>query len=325
MMAVMTPYRQSCLKLPLSSKVQRIISLLPSTTEVIYALGCGANLVGRSHECDYPSAAHHLPICSTPKFNPDGTSYALDQRLKALLQEGLAIYRVDAKQLDHLAPDLIVTQAHCEVCAVELHQVEQAVHHFVSSQPRIVAVSPNTLADIWQDIHQLATALDVPLAGAKLCSTLQQALAQLATQTKAITHQPSIACIEWIDPLMGAGNWMPELVKLAGGHNIFGNTGTHSPWLEWQDLLNADPEVILIAPCGFSLKKTRQEIKHLKHYPNWSQLQAVAQGRVYLADGNQYFNRPGPRVVESVEILAEILHGDRCRFGHNGTGWELLD
>ncbi len=265
-----------------------------------------------------------LPICTAPKFNPHGASLEIDQRVKEILEKSLSVYRVDTEILERLRPDVIITQSQCEVCAVSLKDVEQAVCELVSSQPRIVSLEPNALADVWADIQRVAEALGAPERGVELVSHLRQRMDIIANKARLLLEQPSVACIEWIEPLMAAGNWMPELVEMAGGANLFGLAGKHSPWLTWEQLVEADPEVIVILPCGYDIKKTREEMPALTQKPEWSQLQAVCQQRVYLTDGNQYFNRPGPRLVESLEILAEVLHPEMFHFGHEETGWQQL-
>jgi iron complex transport system substrate-binding protein len=303
---------------------QRIISLIASSTEIVCALGFEGQLVGRSHECDYPPSVKALPVCTAPKFNPNGTSLEIDQRVKEILEKSLSVYRVDPAILEQLRPDVIITQSQCEVCAVSLKDVEQAVCELVSSNPRIVSLEPNALADVWADIQRVAEALSTPDRGVKLVTELQQRMAVMANKARLLPEQPTVACIEWIEPLMAAGNWMPELVEMAGGANLFGLAGKHSPWLTWEQLVEANPEVILILPCGYDLSKAREEMPALTSKPEWPQLSAVHNQRVYITDGNQYFNRPGPRLVESLEILAEVFHPKVFHFGHEGAGWQSL-
>lgn len=305
-------------------QVQRIASLLPSSTEIVCALGCEDRLVGRSHECDFPESVKRLPVCTEPKISPDGTSYEIDQRVKAIVQEGLSVYRVRADLLRQSQPDVIITQSQCEVCAVTPRDVEEAVSQWVGSRPRIVSLEPNALSDVWADMRRVAEALEVPERGTELASGLIQRMAAIAEKARSLPERPTVACIEWIEPLMAAGNWMPELVEMAGGVNLFGEAGKHSPWMTWDQLVQWDPEVILVQPCGFDIKRSREEIPALMRKPEWSQLRAVRSRRVYLTDGNQYFNRPGPRLVESLEILAEVLHPTMFRFGHQGSGWQPL-
>jgi iron complex transport system substrate-binding protein len=300
----------------------RIVSLIASATEIICALGFENQLVGRSHECDYPESVRRLPVCTQPKFDPDGTSYEIDQRVKAIVQEGLSVYRVDGEKLRNLEPDVIVTQAHCEVCAVSLREVERAVCAWLQTCPRLVALTPNALADIWTSIEQVAVALETPQRGDEVIKRLQERMDAIAERTRALMVWPTVAFIEWIDPLMAGGNWMPELIEMAGGINLFGVAGAHSPWMTWEDLCQADPDVLLVAPCGFDIARTQRELPVLTDKPEWPSLSAVRTGRVFLLDGNQYFNRPGPRLVESLEILAELLHPQSFAFGHEGKGWQ---
>ncbi|HEX6386577.1 MAG TPA: cobalamin-binding protein [Anaerolineae bacterium] len=301
---------------------KRIVSLIASSTEIVHALGFGAWMVGRSHECDYPPEVKALPTCTAPKFELDGTSYDIDQRVKAVLQEALSVYRVDADVLEQLQPDVIITQSQCEVCAVSLHDVEAAVCQLVSSQPQIVSLEPNALDDVWRDIRRVAEALGAPERGEALVAELRARMAAVAEQVKMLDVRPKVACIEWIEPLMAAGNWMPTLVEMAGGVSLFGEAGKHAPWLTWEVLRAADPEVIVVLPCGWDIARAWQDMPYLTQQPGWEELRAVRNGRVYLADGNQYFNRPGPRLVESLEILTEMLHPGRFDFRHRGRGWE---
>jgi iron complex transport system substrate-binding protein len=300
---------------------KRVVSLIASATEIVAALGCERWLVGRSHECDYPTSVTALPACTGPKFAVEGTAYAIDQRVKAIVQEGLSVYRVFAETLEALRPDVIVTQSQCEVCAVSLKDVEDAVCRMVSSRPRIVSLEPNSLVDIWRDILRVAEALERPGRGVALVAELSERMDAVAHEARKTGTRPTVACIEWIEPLMAAGNWMPELVAMAGGENLFGDPGKHSPWMTWEDLVAADPEVIVFLPCGWDIERTREDLPVLSEKSDWPGLKAVQTGRVYLTDGNQFFNRPGPRIAESLEILGEILHPEWFAFGHRGRGW----
>jgi iron complex transport system substrate-binding protein len=302
----------------------RIVSLIASATEIVCALGCEDQLVGRSHECDYPSSVLRLPVCTEPKFDVTGSSRAIDERVKAILQDALSVYRVRADRLADLRPDVIVTQTQCEVCAVSLRDVEQALGANFVARPRIVALAPNALADLWSDIQSVADALAIPERGRELVARLRERMAGIAANAHAVPERPTVACIEWIDPLMASGNWMPELIDMAGGVNLFGEAGKHAPWMTWEELCGKDPDVILVLPCGFNLQRTSQEVPMLTCKPEWPRLRAVHSGRVYLLDGNQYFNRPGPRLMESLEIIAEVLHPHVFHFGHEATGWQRL-
>ena len=299
----------------------RTVSLIASSTEIVCALGCEAALVARSHECDWPRSVLRLPAASRPAFPTTGSSRAVDLALKERLARALSIYEVDAELLKRLEPDLILTQTQCEVCAVSPADVERAVCQLTGDRARIVALEPNGLDDVWTDIVRVAEALGVPERGADLVERLQWRVADIQRRAAALATRPGVAVIEWIEPLMAAGNWMPELVALAGGVNLFGEARRHSPWMTWEALVAADPDVILVSPCGFDVPRTRSEMPLLASRPGWAGLAAVRAGRVYLADGNAYFHRPGPRLVESLEILAEVLHPGVFRFAHEGRGF----
>jgi iron complex transport system substrate-binding protein len=303
---------------------KRVISLLPSATEIVCALGAADQLVGRSHECDYPPAITALPACTAPKLDPGASSAEIDRQVKGLLQEAASIYRIDTHMLRQLQPDLILTQAQCEVCAVSLPEVEEAVGKWAGNRPQIISLSPAHLADIWTDIRTVAGALDLADHGKEVLRTLKNRVVSIIEKTCVMTKPPAVACLEWIEPLMAAGNWVPELVQLAGGRNLVGEPAQHSPWLNWETLKLHDPDIIILMPCGFDLRRTRAEMTPLLQNPHWPKLRAVKSRRVFLTDGNQYFNRPGPRIVESLEILAEICHPDLFNFGHHGQAWEKL-
>jgi len=303
----------------------RIVSLIASATEIVAALGFEDQLVGRSHECDFPLSVKRLPVCTSPKFEVEGLSYEIDQRVKAILQESLSVYRVDADLLERLQPTHIITQSQCEVCAVSFKDVEEAVCRFTSSRPVIVSLEPNSLADVWTDIRGVGEALGAVARAEKLIADLQYRMNAIAEKAQTAETHPTVGYIEWIEPLMAGGNWMPELVGLAGGVNLFGQAGKHSPWMNWEELAAADPDVIFISPCGFDIKRTVEETHLLTSKTEWKNLRAVRDNCIIVADGNQYFNRPGPRLAESLEILAEIIHPHLFNFGHENSGWVRLN
>jgi iron complex transport system substrate-binding protein len=300
--------------------IMRVASLIASSTEIACALGCRDLLVGRSHECDFPPDVSSLPVLTEPKFPVDGSSAQIDERVKEILRSALSVYRVKPELLDQVRPDVILTQEQCEVCAVSTRDVEEAVCQLVSSRPRIVALEPNGLPDVWRDVRKVAEALGVHDRGEALIASLQTRMQAVSTRV-AGRPRPTIACIEWIEPLMSAGNWMPTLCELAGGVSLFGEAGKHSPWMTFDELRARDPEVIVVLPCGFDIPRTLKEMPLLAAQPGWRALRAMRNGRVAVADGNQYFNRPGPRLAESVEILGEILHPGTIDHGHRGRGW----
>jgi iron complex transport system substrate-binding protein len=302
----------------------RIVSLIPSGTEIVCGLGFEAHLVGRSHECDFPTSVGRLPVCSEPKFNIDGSSAELDRRVKKVLQNALSVYKIHQDVLQRLQPDVIVTQAQCEVCAVSLADVEQAACQLLDAAVQVVSLEPNGLTDIFRDIERVAQALDAPDRGAYMVASMKERMAEVAWKARQAASRPTVACFEWLDPVMAAGNWMPALVEMAGGHNLFGRADEHSSWLQWENVLAADPEIIVLLPCGFGIERTRRELRALTGRPGWASLKAVRNRRVYLTDGNQYFNRPGPRLVESLQILAELFHPTLFHFGHQAKGWQPL-
>ncbi|MCA9121232.1 MAG: cobalamin-binding protein [Planctomycetaceae bacterium] len=303
----------------------RIVSLLPSATEIVAALGYEHTLVGRSHECDFPASVKSLPVCSEPRIDVSGMSDQIDKAVAGAIREALSVYRVFSDELNRLQPTIIITQTQCDVCAVSLRDIEAAVCEFAETKPVIVALQPMALCDILSDMRQVANAIGDEAAGERLVGKLQRRFADLAATRPTKSPFPTVACIEWLDPLMVAGNWIPELVELAGGQPVLCESGKHSPWIKWGDLLKSDPDYVVIMPCGFDIHRTVSELHLLTEHPSWQRLNAVRNNRVFLADGNQYFNRSGPRVIESAEILTEILHGYPSRSNYCGFGWRPLN
>jgi iron complex transport system substrate-binding protein len=291
----------------------RIVSLLPSATEIVSALGFADALVGRSHECDFPPDVEELPVCTAPKVGGANTREIHDSVSHVLQGDG-SVYRVDGGLLRELAPTHVVTQVQCEVCAVSLRDVEAALAGW--SGAKLIALNPMSLADVFDDIRRTAAALDVPERGDHLVQSMEARMRAIPPPAS----RPRVATIEWMEPLMAAGNWMPSLVELAGGMDVLARAGEHSSWMTWEELAAADPDLIVVLPCGFDLAAVRRDWHYLAANPGWRSLRAVREGRVYITDGNQYFNRPGPRLAESVEILAEIFHG--LDYGHEGTAWQ---
>ena len=312
----------------------RVLSLLPSATEIVSALGYADTLVGRSHECDFPEEVAELPVCTEPKVSPELPSEEIHRSVGALLAESLSVYRVDARALRELSPTHVVTQVQCEVCAVSLAEVEKALGEWAGerpslvasrSRPALVALNPASLEDVFADIVRVAAALGEPERGNRLVAGIRTRMGAIAETARSLPRLPRVATLEWLSPLMTAGNWMPELISMAGGSDLLGRAGSHSRWIEWEELAAADPDVLLVFPCGFPLERVTREIGLLTRRPGWDRLCAVQTGRVYLAEANQYFNRPGPRLLETLEIVAEILHPEAFAFGHEGKGWLRLD
>lgn len=299
----------------------RIISLLPAATEIVCALGLQNQLVGRSHECDYPEGVKDLPVCSSAKFLSGSDSAEIDRQVKEILTDALSIYTIDKDLISTLSPDIIITQAQCEVCAVSLKDVESALEGLLDKDCRIISLEPNVLSDVYQDIRNIAAILGVPAQGEELLERSGERLDIIKHKLKFLSEKPKVACIEWLAPLMIAGNWTPELIEIAGGQPVLAVNGKHSPFVEFGDIQAEDPDIIVVAPCGFSISRTLQEINLLLELPGWQDLKAVKDNRVYIADGNQYFNRSGPRLIDSIEILAEIVNPKQFVFGYEGEGW----
>ena len=305
-----------------TDKTKRIVSLIASATEIVHGLGCEAWLVGRSHECDYPPTVSALSVLTEPSINLSGTSADIDRRIKDIIADGLSVYRVDKKALEVCSPDIILTQDQCDVCAVSLRDVEAAVCDWVGQPVEIISLKPDDLRHVFDDINRVAQALGTQQRGASLVADMKARMRAIEERVGEIEARPRVASIEWIEPLMAAGNWMPELVEKSGAISVFGEAGKHSPWMSWDELATADPDVIIVMPCGFGIPRIQKEMFALTNKTGWHDLKAVREDRVFLTDGNQYFNRPGPRLVESLEILAEITHPQYFDFGHCGTGWQ---
>ena len=285
----------------------RIASLLPSATEIVCALGLGDSLVGVSHECDYPPEIVGRPVLTQPKIDPSRESSEIDTAVRRLVRDGLSVYRINVDVLRQVQPDLIVTQDQCEVCAVSYPDVVAAVRAVLSPSTTIVSLKPMHLDDVFDDMQRVADAADCSPAGVALTQRLRARLDAIRTRAAMVHSRPRVACIEWLEPLMAAGNWVPELVALCGGTYDMVAPGAHSATLSWDDLVRYAPDVIIIMPCGFKLPQTRPELPRLAQQPEWAQLPAVHNRRVYAVDGNAYLNRPGPRIIESAELLAGLI------------------
>ena len=300
----------------------RIVSLLPGATEILAALGLTDAIVGRSHECDYPPEIQSRPVCTSARINSGASSAKIHQDINELLQSALSIYQVKTDVLEQLQPTHIVTQDQCDVCAVSLKEVEAAVASLTHLQPQIISLKPNVLADVLADIETIAKATSVD--SRRVVENLESRIkiCQQKLEGLSLTELPTVACIEWIDPLMTASNWIPELVTITGGQPLFSAVGQPSAQINWETLVATNPSVIVFMPCGLDLNRTLQEALILTQRPEWQNLRAVKTERVYITDGNSYFNRPGPRLVDSLEIMAEILHPEIFQYGYKGTAWE---
>lgn len=299
----------------------KIVSLLPSATEIVAALGLAENLVGRSHECDWPTGLGHLPILTQPKMNPLKDAATIDRDVRALVEDGVSVYRLDADAIRDLQPDFVITQSQCELCAVSLNEVAQAVRDWVGpSAPQLVSLEPMALADVAQDILNVGSALGVEDKAAALNAAMASGFAALRAKTDTLPKK-KVFFMEWTVPLMGAGNWMPETMAASGGEVVLGQQGKHSPVVTLADVALADPDVIIVGPCGFAIERASAELAVFQNEPLWNELRAVKERELYVVDGNHFFNRPGPRLLQSAEIVAEILHPDIFPALNHPTGW----
>jgi iron complex transport system substrate-binding protein len=315
---------------------RRITSLLASGTEIVYALGLGERVVAVSHECDYPADVLSKPRVTKTLVHAAGTSRQIDEQVRGMSAGGAALYEIDTPRLAALRPDLIVTQAQCDVCAVRYADVVCAVETMPELRgTQVVALNPQTYDDIFDDIRRVGQAAGCTAAAERLVGMLTARVAAVSERAGGqrgyftlrdagpaerddddagsrplLSQRPRVVGLEWLDPIMVAGNWMPEMIALAGGVCRLTEAGRHSPYVPWPMVVAEDPEVIIVMPCGFDLKRTLAEAALLPRLPSWGDISAVRAGRVYAVDGNAYFNRSGPRMVDSLEILAHLIHPD---------------
>ena len=301
--------------------MNRIVSLLPSSTEIVTSLGLGDQLVGRSHECDYPLGVNNLPILTAPKFDTNRSSEEIDNSVIDLLKDGLSVYKINEELLQELNPDFVITQSLCDICAVSLQDVENAICKLTSSNPQLISLEPNVMADIYGDIIKVGAALGVSEKAEQVVNEIKYRLDSIRLRVAATQNRPLVAMVEWLSPIMLGGNWIPELVELAGGESLLAETGEHSHYFDWSVIPDANPDIIVVMPCGFGIDRSMNEMHLLTKKPGWKQLKAVKNNQVYVADGNHFFNRPGPRVAESAEILSEIFHPNLFPAQHLGTGY----
>ena len=299
----------------------RIASLVPSATEIVAALGQAERIVARSHECDWPPEVARAPACTRARIDASKPSGAIHEEVGKLLAAALSLYDLDTEVLRAARPSHIVTQDQCDVCAVGLSEVEAAAVEFLEAPVQIVSLTPIRLGDVWDDIARVGAALGVDAQPVR--EGLLARVVEIAERAKALPPR-RVLTVEWSDPPMTAGNWVPELVALAGGIDTLGADGSHSPRITVEAVAAAEPDVIVLMPCGYDLPRTVADGRALLADPAWAGLRVAQAGAVYATDGNAFFNRPGPRLVESLEILAEIIHPAHFAFGHEGTGWNRL-
>ena len=311
----------------------RIVSLLPAATEIVAALGLEANLVGRSHECDEPAGVVSLPALTAARIDASAPSRAIHDQVTQIgrtlggvaadtaaacsIGTSAALYSLDVDTLASLKPDLILTQAACDVCAISAADVEAAVQK-ACVNTQVLALSPATLADLFSDILAVGRATGRLAQAREVVARLRARIASVACRVGTFSDRPRVAVIEWLDPPMAAGNWVPEMVRLAGGTDLFGTAGGHSHWISWDDVAAADPDIVILVPCGFTLDRVVAEAASAAVQPHLTRLRAYREGKIVAVDGHHLFNRPGPRLVDSLEVLAEILHPGRFAFGATG-------
>lgn len=301
---------------------KRIISLLPAATEILNALGAINLLVGRSHECDFPKGLEHVPVCTSSTIHNDMSSDAIDASVRKSIEDAVSLYNVDFDLIKSLNPDIIITQDQCEVCAVSSDDLLRSMHQRLDKELQIISLKPKSLEDVLSDIQMIAGILEIESDA--LMEELNDRVDIVKHKIKHVKYRPEIFCMEWMKPLMSAGHWTPELIEYAGGIPVISKAFEKSKYIQWEELLAADPDGIIIAPCGFSMERTKEELKVLQENPNWQKLKAVEKGHVFIADGNQYFNRSGPRLVDTLEIIAEILQVNQFYYGYENVSWEQL-
>jgi iron complex transport system substrate-binding protein len=286
---------------------RRIVSLLPSATEIVYALGLEDRLVGVTHECDFPPAARAKPQLTASALPPSAGSAEIDRHVRKSVHEGSSLYALDSDLLARLKPDLIVTQELCVVCAVSYEIVARAAKR-LRGDPRVVSLEPSSLEDVYANIVTLGELAGSEEAAAKLVAGLRARAARLAERVRGL-RRPRALVLEWTDPPMSGGHWTPGLVELAGGEPVLADAGKNSRVLAWDAIAASDPEVVLVAPCGYDLEKTQGACAELAANATWRALRAVREGRAHAIDGNAYVNRPAPRLIDTAEIFAGVLHG----------------
>ncbi len=296
----------------------RVVSLLASGTEIVCALDAGDTLVGRSHECDNPAWVQSLPACTRPAFDVDVSSGEIDAEVRRRLSEDEPLYHVDTELIERLRPDLLITQVHCHVCAVTPSDIERSGCDQLASQ--VVALSAGNIDGIFEGVGSIAGALGVRNSGQQLVARMKSDIDAVRVSV-ADAVPPTLVLLEWTDPIFAMGNWGPELVEAANGTLLLGERGQFSRAIAWDAVRAADPDVLIIAPCGFNLERSAREIPFLESLPGWFEMNAVKNGRVAVADGNKYFNRSGTTIVETAQILAEILHGRSVAQSWLGTAW----
>jgi iron complex transport system substrate-binding protein len=287
----------------------RICSLLPSSTEILFALGLGDSVVGVTHECDFPPEASKKPALIRPRVDPHAAPAELDRQVMELVKRGEGIYAVDAELLASLSPDLIVTQDLCHVCAASPDDLAAALTRF-AKRPRVLSLTPHSLGDVWDDIRRVGEATSRRREAQALAITLEQRVAAIEMKAAQSSRRPRVVCLEWLDPYYVGGHWVPEMVAKAGGVDALGKSGEPSFRVTAEQIADSNADVIVVMPCGYDLSRTVEGYHEAQIPESWNALPAVRNRRIFAVDANSYFSRPGPRLADGVEVLAHILHPD---------------
>jgi iron complex transport system substrate-binding protein len=288
---------------------RRIVSLLPSATEILFAIGAGDHIVGVTHECDYPDAARALPAVTASVLPTEGVAPAeIDRHIHAARHEGSSIYRLDEAELARLEPDLIVTQELCDVCAVAYSEVRRAVRRLAGDVP-VLSLEPRSVEEVCASIEEVGAAAGCVEGAARIATAMREQLAAVGA-SPPLDHPPRVVCIEWTDPLMVGGHWVPEMVRIAGGIDVLGTEGAPSRYVSWDEVTNAEPEVLMLMPCGYDLARTTELVPEVTSRPGFGALACARTGMVIAVDGSAYFSRPGPRIVQGLQILAAAIRGE---------------
>jgi len=297
----------------------KIVSLIPSATEIISALNLCKNLVGVSHECDYPKEILKLPKLTTSRIKTEQTSLKIDYEIKEILEQSLSVYEVKSDLLKKLDPDVIITQSQCSVCAVSLKEVEECLSKFINRKPLLIDLKPNTFDEVLKDIKLVGEKLNKKVESYFLVKNIKNEINKIKTKTSN-SKVKNVLCIEWIEPIMTAGNWIPQLVKFAGGNSVLAKSGKNSNFIKLEHINFEEVDIVIFMPCGFDIKRAKAEIlkANIDYFSN------LKDKKTFIVDGNKYFNRPGPDLLESTRILAEIIHPDIFPAKQNIKRWVSL-
>ena len=294
----------------------KIVSLIPSATEIVCSLGLINNLVGISHECDYPQGIEKLPKLTKSKVDVNETSYNINENIQSILEKGLSVYEVDSELLQKINPDVIITQSHCSVCAVSIEDVKKCLNLWLKKKPILIDLKPNYFKDVINDILFVGEKLNASNEASKVIEIINKEINVIKKKLN-FTNTKKVLCIEWIEPLMIAGNWIPEILRISNAENVLIESGKNSKFVSTSELSSNKFDIVIFMPCGFDIRRTKLEIK--KSNLNFNSL--LKHKEVFVVDGNKFFNRPGPRLLESIKILCEIIHPDVFKPGPSLERW----